>query len=94
MEVIKDFNKFQSSKPLALSLGMFDGVHKGHQSIVRKLNQIAVEREYQSAILSFWPHPRLVINPNDDLKLLNTIEEKTHLLENYGIEKLFLKTFD
>ncbi len=94
MEVFEDFSNYHSQPPLALSLGMFDGVHKGHQSIINKLNNIAKERGYQSAVLSFWPHPRLVINPNDDLKLLNTIEEKSALLEEIGVDFLFLKKFD
>ena len=73
---------------------MFDGVHKGHQSIIKKLNAIAKEKNLESAVFTFWPHPRKVFNPNDDLKLLNTIVEKTYLLEKNGVQNLFLKEFD
>ncbi|MCG7281224.1 bifunctional riboflavin kinase/FAD synthetase [Chryseobacterium taklimakanense] len=73
---------------------MFDGVHLGHQTIISELKRIASEKNLESAVLTFWPHPRLVFNPNEDLKLLNTLEEKTTLLENFGIENLFLKNFD
>lgn len=73
---------------------MFDGVHKGHQSIIKKLNLMAEQKNLESAVFTFWPHPRTVFNPNDDLKLLNTIDEKTYLLEKNGVKNLFLKEFD
>ena len=73
---------------------MFDGVHRGHQSIIAKLTEVAQEKNLEASILTFWPHPRLVFNPNDALKLLNTVEEKAQLLEQFGIQNLFLKEFD
>jgi riboflavin kinase/FMN adenylyltransferase len=73
---------------------MFDGVHRGHQSIVKQLNTVAKAKNLESGILTFWPHPRLIFKPEDDLKLLNTLEEKTAHLKNFGIENLFLKEFD
>jgi FAD synthase len=51
-------------------------------------------KNLESAVFTFWPHPRTVFNPNDDLKLLNTIDEKTYLLEKNGVQNLFLKEFD
>lgn len=94
LKIFNNFTDYTPQKPLALSLGMFDGVHLGHQTIIKKLRRIAEEKNLESAILTFWPHPRLVFNPDEDLKLLNTLEEKTFLLENFGIEILFLKEFD
>lgn len=94
LKTFEDLDVYRPQKPLALSLGMFDGVHKGHQSILEKLNSTAQSRNLESAVLTFWPHPRLVFNPNDDLKLLNTIEEKKELLEKFGVQNLFLKSFD
>ena len=73
---------------------MFDGVHRGHQSIINQLKAVAKAKNLESGILTFWPHPRLIFNPEDDLKLLNTLDEKTTLLKNFGIENLFLKEFD
>ena len=73
---------------------MFDGVHLGHLSIINTLNKIAKKEHLESAILSFWPHPRKFLNPNDDVKMLNTLEEKLELLEKSGIQNIFLKTFD
>ena len=73
---------------------MFDGVHFGHQSIINQLNTVAKNKNLESAILTFWPHPRIIFNPEDDLKLLNTIEEKTYFLEKHGIQHLFLQEFN
>ena len=94
MKIIKNLQDYSAKTPLALSIGMFDGVHRGHQTIIKNLNIAAQNKGLESAILTFWPHPRTVFNPNDDLKLLNTIEEKTYLLEKNNVQHLFLKEFD
>lgn len=73
---------------------MFDGVHLGHKCIIDQLKKIGSENNLETAILTFWPHPRFVFNPNENLKLLNTLDEKKALLEKYGINNLFLKEFD
>lgn len=80
--------------PLALSLGMFDGVHKGHQSILKRLKEVANERGLQTAILTFDPHPRKIFDPDTDLEQLTTIEEKIALLESEGIDHLFIQSFE
>ena len=94
MKITENLSQYSSKTPLALSIGIFDGVHIGHQSIIKKLNAIARRKNLESAILTFWPHPRTIFNPDDDLKFLNTIEEKIYLLEKKGVENLFLKEFD
>ncbi|MEC5174445.1 bifunctional riboflavin kinase/FAD synthetase [Chryseobacterium nepalense] len=94
MKVFRNFNDYTSQKPLALSLGMFDGVHLGHKSIIDELIKVGTENHLETAILTFWPHPRFVFNPNENLKLLNTLDEKKFLMEKYGIDTLFLKEFD
>lgn len=94
LKVLKNFNDHSSQRPLSLSLGMFDGVHLGHKSIIDELAKVGSENNLDTAILTFWPHPRFVLNPAEDLKLLNTLEEKISLIEKYGINHLFLKEFD
>lgn len=94
MKITKNLNGYHSESSLSLSIGIFDGVHIGHQAIIKKLNIIADKKNLESAILTFWPHPRTVFNPDDDLKFLNTIEEKTYLLKKNRIQHLFLKEFD
>lgn len=73
---------------------MFDGVHLGHKCIIDELKKVGSAHHLETAILTFWPHPRFVFNPNEELKLLNTLDEKTLLMEKYGINNLFLKEFD
>ncbi|WP_294199262.1 bifunctional riboflavin kinase/FAD synthetase [uncultured Chryseobacterium sp.] len=94
MKVFRNFSEYTSQKPLALSLGMFDGVHLGHKSIIDELIRVGRENHLETAVLTFWPHPRFVFNPSENLKLLNTLEEKTFLMKKYNIENLFLKEFD
>ena len=73
---------------------MFDGVHLGHLSIINLLKKTAQEKQFETALLTFWPHPRKVFNPNDEIKLLNTLNEKLNLLENANLDVVFLKSFD
>lgn len=69
--------------------GTFDGVHVGHQKILNRLKELAREVNGETVVLTFWPHPRLVLHPEDDsLKLLNTFEEKAALLREAGIDHL------
>ncbi|MDX2001332.1 MAG: bifunctional riboflavin kinase/FAD synthetase [Chitinophagales bacterium] len=77
-----------------LTIGTFDGVHLGHQEIITTINQLAKEYDGESVILTFHPHPRLVINPGDtSLKLINTLEEKKALLAKYGVDNLIIVPF-
>lgn len=79
-------------KPLSFAVvtsGTFDGVHVGHQKILKRIKEIASRNNGESVVLTFWPHPRLVLYPDQtDLKLLNTFEEKAELLKHHGIDHL------
>lgn len=79
---------------MVISLGMYDGVHRGHERIIYALKSIAEEKNYSSGIFSFWPHPRRIINPEYELKLLTNIEEKIEILEKKGLDFLFLQEFN
>lgn len=69
--------------------GTFDGVHLGHQTILNRLKEIASKNSGETVVITFWPHPRLVLHPEDQsLKLLNTFEEKAELLKEQGIQHL------
>ncbi len=76
-----------------VTLGMFDGVHLGHQTILNKLKEAACEQHLESLVLTFFPHPRMVLTPDNAPKLLNTIEEKSVLLKNTGINHLVIHPF-
>lgn len=77
-----------------MTIGTFDGVHIGHKSILDRLKNETNNGEFLSLILTFFPHPRMVLNQDSSIKLLNTIEEKTTLLECYGIDALIIHPFD
>jgi riboflavin kinase/FMN adenylyltransferase len=94
LKIVREFENYTENTPKVLSLGMFDGVHFGHISIINLLKSVAQENNLETAILTFWPHPRKVFNPNDDIKLLNTLNEKLNLLENANLDVVFLKSFD
>lgn len=94
MKIVREFENYTENTPKVLSLGMFDGVHLGHISIINLLKSVAQENNLETAILTFWPHPRKVFNPNDEIKLLNTLNEKLNLLENANLDVVFFKSFD
>jgi len=94
MKIFEDISTCTDLKNPVLTLGMFDGVHIGHQAIIQKLNQIAEEIGGQSTLLTFEPHPRIVLGKDaDDLQLLTTLNEKIGLLEESGLENLILHPF-
>ena len=75
-------------------MGTFDGVHVGHRKILEKLTQNTENGEYESLVLTFFPHPRMVLKGLSDVKLLNTLSEKIDLLEEIGIQNLVIHPFD
>lgn len=88
---LKEYNKKNKS---ILTLGTFDGVHLGHLTILNKISKAAVNENLESIVLTFFPHPRMVLQKDSDIKLLNTIEEKAILLEKIGINNLIIHPFD
>ncbi|GLB52675.1 riboflavin biosynthesis protein [Neptunitalea chrysea] len=79
--------------PTIVTIGTFDGVHLGHQKIIEHLIGAATITGYKSTILTFFPHPRMVLQQDSDLKLINTIDERIELLEQSGIDSLFVHPF-
>jgi riboflavin kinase / FMN adenylyltransferase len=76
-----------------LTIGTFDGVHIGHQKIIERLNQIKVHKNDRSVILTFFPHPRRVLHHGDEIKMLNTLDEKIQLLDKFGLDHLVVEPF-
>ncbi|MGL4820326.1 MAG: bifunctional riboflavin kinase/FAD synthetase [Bacilli bacterium] len=79
--------------PYAVALGFFDGVHVGHQSVVRQCIQLAQERGLRSAVMTFHPHPKEVLRPGDSVDYLLSPESKLQQLKQLGVDDLFLITF-
>ncbi len=77
-----------------ITIGTFDGVHIGHKKILERIIHSAQELDCESTVLTFFPHPRMVLQDHSSVKLLNTIDEKTVLLEKTGIDNLIIHSFD
>jgi riboflavin kinase/FMN adenylyltransferase len=94
LKVIYNITEFNPEKPVILTQGTFDGVHFGHQKILRQVVDEALHIGVVSVLLTFYPHPRLVLYPDDnELKLLSTIEEKVDLVSALGIDYLIIMPF-
>lgn len=94
MKIFNTIQNFKSERKTVVTLGTFDGVHIGHKKIIERLIQSASDENCESLVLTFFPHPRMVLQNNSDIKLLNTIEEKTKLLEKAGLDNLIIHPFD
>ncbi len=94
LNLFHSINDFHSTKKTILTLGTFDGVHIGHKKILEKITQNTENGKYESLVLTFFPHPRMVLQEKSEIKLLNTISEKTKLLEATGIENLVIHPFN
>ena len=94
MKVYKHLSEFKPINNAVVTTGTFDGVHIGHQKIIHRVKEIAHQIAGQSVIITFHPHPRLVLFPEDNhLKMLNTLPEKIKLLEASGIAHLIIIPF-
>lgn len=93
MNIYNSIHDFTTSKKTVFTLGTFDGVHIGHTKIIERLLNSSSTDE-QSLVLTFFPHPRMVLQKESDIKLLNTIEERIQLLEEAGLQNLIIHPFD
>ena len=87
---IKDYDL---KSPSVITVGTFDGIHLGHQKLIKRVLDISKKENLNSIILSFHPHPKIVLNNNPQICLLNTLDEKKEILNSYDIDYLVLKEF-
>ena len=93
MKIIYSISNFSSSSSTIVTIGTFDGIHVGHQKILKDLIRTAKKENKKSVLLTFFPHPRMVLQKDVSIRLINTIEEKSSLLEKMGLDYLIIHPF-
>lgn len=94
MKIYNHIDEFKAIKNAVVTIGTFDGVHVGHQKILGRLKELAEQMDGESVILTFFPHPRMILHPEDlNLKMITTMAEKAALLEKAGIDHLIITPF-
>jgi len=85
--IIQHTENFRIESPTIVTIGTFDGVHTGHQQILKRLQELKQKTGLKAVVLTFEPHPRKVLFPEQkDLKLITLVDEKLELLDNYGVD--------
>lgn len=93
MRKVKNIETYNANHPAVVTIGTFDGVHVGHQKIIKRLINTGKADGLKSVILSFFPHPRMVLQKDSDIKLINTIQERHDILDALGLDYLLIKKF-
>ncbi|MGB2305340.1 MAG: bifunctional riboflavin kinase/FAD synthetase [Flavobacteriaceae bacterium] len=93
MKIVTHIENYQEQTPSILTIGTFDGVHVGHQKIIANLVQQAKEKKHLAVVLTFFPHPRMVLQKDIDIKLIDTVEEKQNILASLGVDVLVIHPF-
>ncbi|WP_100611202.1 bifunctional riboflavin kinase/FAD synthetase [Confluentibacter lentus] len=93
MGILQNINTYHSKEPTVVTIGTFDGVHVGHQKIIKRLVDAGIKNDLKSVILTFFPHPRMVLQKDTGIKLINTIDERSDILNSLGLDYLLIKKF-
>ena len=93
MKRYKDAKTYDNQIPSIVTIGTFDGVHVGHKKIIDRLVETAKQDNLESVILTFFPHPRMVLQKDTNIKLINTIDERIQILEKTGLDSLVIHPF-
>jgi riboflavin kinase/FMN adenylyltransferase len=94
MNIYHSLDSFQRLECAVVTSGTFDGLHIGHKKILKRLKEISVQSEGESVVLTYWPHPRMVVSEDSqDLQLLSTIDEKIELFAEMGIQHFVIIPF-
>lgn len=94
MSKVKNIETYKSTEPTVVTIGTFDGVHIGHQKIIKRLINTGKSQGLKSVILTFFPHPRMVLQKDSNIKLINTIDERSAILDSVGLDLLIIKKFN
>ncbi|WP_295713492.1 bifunctional riboflavin kinase/FAD synthetase [Mucilaginibacter sp.] len=94
MRIYNNIDEFTAIKNAVVTIGTFDGVHIGHRKIIAGIKELADEIKGETVILTFFPHPRMILHPEDEsIKLITTITEKAQLMEQLGVDHLIITPF-
>ncbi|MEE9362449.1 MAG: bifunctional riboflavin kinase/FAD synthetase [Cellulophaga sp.] len=93
MLTVQNISNYDRKKPTVMTIGTFDGVHVGHKKILDRLIKNAKTLDLKSTVLTFFPHPRMILQQDANIKLLNTIEEKIAILNKLGLDCLIVHPF-
>ena len=93
MKIVTKIENYLEEKPCILTIGTFDGVHIGHQEIIHNLITEARKKNILAVVLTFFPHPRMVLQKNSEIKLIDSIEDKQKILASLGLDVLVVHPF-
>src|SRR4051812_38759889 len=93
MQVHHDLQNLPRFRNSVITIGTFDGVHRGHQKIIQSLKEEAAHINGETVLITFHPHPRKIVNAATSLQLINTLDEKIELLSAYGLDHLVIVPF-
>lgn len=93
MKEYSSASAYKNEKGSVVTIGTFDGVHLGHKALLKRLVETAKAENLDAVLLTFFPHPRMVVQQDNDLKLINTLSEKNNLLSEIGIDHMVVQPF-
>ncbi len=91
--ITQNLKEYNSTKPSVITVGTFDGIHIGHKEIINELCLISKKKKLKSIILSFSPHPKIVLKNSSDIMLINSMDEKVDILNKYNLDYFLIKEF-
>jgi len=91
---ITDITTFIASEPTVVTIGTFDGLHLGHRKIIERVVQSARKEGFLATVFTFFPHPRMVVQHDESLRLIHTLEEKKRVFDSLGIDLLVVQPFN
>ena len=94
MREITEITTFTSEKPTVITIGTFDGVHLGHQKIIKRVVETAHKNGLLATVFTFFPHPRMIVQHDQQLKLIHTLTEKKQFLQSLGVDLLIVQPFN
>ena len=94
MKIYRSIEDYNEVKRSVVTIGTFDGIHLGHQEILSRLIKSSKNKDLNSVVLTFFPHPRIILNKYNEVKMIDTLDEKIIHLNEIGIDSLIIHPFD